>query len=321
MRCGWMQQNRAMLRATALRFPWWNFTSEQRVKRVIMYGGNRDPASKNALHRIYLKRFRRGAFPNRTRQHLNVAMTGISSQRPRRMSWPYDMSSLLFNQPQNASDRIGYVVGTKMLKTSVVAFNYLVYYPKFNQRVARSGRLFAHDEDMACVEGDLVHVRHCRKISRYKHYYIFSILEPNIEGRERLKIGLPAVAPPLFGYPNQRRVVKMNLTSMEHTKNKAAAAVQEQVQDMFRYSGTAQSMMRARSDEGTTFDDANSLVAPNAPPTEEGAAVGRLGASSEEVPQQFTEPTTDDRQKKGEEYWMGQEPKERYDYASFQKAP
>jgi small subunit ribosomal protein S17 len=306
-----------MLRASGIQLPWWNFTTEQRVKRVVMYGGNRTDVPKNALHRIYLKRFRRNTFPNRTRVHLNVAMTGRTQQRPRRMPWPYDMSSLLFNQPTNGSDRVGYVVGTKMLKTAVVACNYLVYYPKYNQRVARTSRVFAHDEDMACVDGDLVHVRMCRKISRYKHYYIFSILEPNIEGRERLKVGLPAVAPPLFGYPNHRRIVKLNLTSSQNTKHKLATAMQEQVQDFYRYAGTTAGQMHNRPDDAATFDDANKLVAPNAPATAGsiggGDATLGIGEGSDKV--------IDDRTKKGEEFWMGQEPKEKYDYKSLSKAP
>lgn len=218
-----------MFRQSLMRMPWWNYTTEKRQKWTMMYGGNKERFNHNSLHRIYIRRFRRNAFPNRTRKHWGVAMTGISRQRPRRLPWPYDITSMIFNQAQQGSDKIGYVVGTRMLKTAVVASNHLVYYPKFNQRVARSSRFFAHDEDMACVEGDLVHIKNCRKISKYKHYYIFSILEPNIEGRERLKLGLPAVSPPLFGYPTSRRVVKLNLTSSTNTKEKLAAAIQEQV--------------------------------------------------------------------------------------------
>mgnify|MGYP001562311821 CR=1 FL=1 len=310
-----------MLRATLPRQTWWNFATERKVKRVVMYGGHRSDVPTNALHRIYLKRFRRGAFPNRTRQHLNVCQTGITQQRPRRMAWPYDMSSLLFNMPRHGSDRVGYVVGTKMLKTAVVAANYLVYYPKFNQRVARTTRVFAHDEDMACVDGDLVHIKLCRKISRYKHYYIFSILEPNIEGRERLKRGLPAASPPLLGYPSQRRIVKLNLNKAEHSKHKLASALQEQVQDFYRFAGTTQSAMSNRPDDASSLADANRMVAANAPPT-----AGEIEGGTEEgqplLPgQDFAEPAKDNREKKGEDFWMANEPKSRYDYKNFTKAP
>lgn len=242
-------------------------------------------------------------------------MTGMYRQRPRRMPWPYDLTSMIFNQPTAGSDKIGYVVSTSLLKTAIVATNHLVYYPKYNQRVARSNRHFAHDEDLACVEGDLVHIKLGRKISRYKHYYVFSILEPNIEGRERLKLGLPAVPPPLFGYPTCRRVVKLNLTKPAATRQKLAATVQEHVQDAYRFAGRTGDVSKARTGDTTTFDEAHRLVAPNA----EAAAI----ESDDEAPQipGFGEVVHDDRTTKGEDYWMNQDPPEKYNFKNFSKSP
>jgi small subunit ribosomal protein S17 len=306
---------------TPVRLPWWNFATEQKVKNVMMRGGNRIARSQNAKKKIMLYRFKKNGFPNRTRQHWNVAMTGVASQRPRRMPWPYDISSMIFNQPKNGADKIGYVVGTGMLKTAVVAANYLVYYPKFNQRVSRTGRYFAHDEDMACVDGDLVHIKHCRKISKYKHYYIFSILEPNVEGRERLKLGMRVVPPPLFGYPTSRRIVKLNLTSNKQTKVKLASSIQEQVQDFYKYAGPlAGDASLARVQDDSTFDEANKMIAPNAAATsieELGESPPMLGATQEE----FTDMEHDSRLKKGEDYWMKQQPADMHDYTNFTKAP
>ena len=280
----------------------------------MMYGGNKIEKSRNALHRIYVKKYRRNNFPNRTRKHWSVSMNGVLRQRPRRLPWPYDISSMIFNQPRQGADKIGYVVGTAMLKTAVVASNYLVYYPKYNQRVARSGRYFAHDEDMACVEGDLVHIKLCRKISKYKHYYVFSILEPNVEGRERLKLGLCAVPPPLFGYPTSRRVVKLNLASAEHTKEKLASAIQEQVQDFYRYAGPTGDGTKSRRQDETTFDEANKMIAPNMPLTEQQRSPPSIEGTFEKLEK-------DSRPKKGEDFWMGQKPQENYDYKKFSKAP
>lgn len=291
----------------------------------MMYGGARVKNTHNANHRIFVKKFKRNAFPNRTRHHWAVSMTGVVGQRPHRMPWPYDLTSMIFNQPRQGSDKIGYVVGTGMLKTAVVASNHMVYYPKFNQRVARTSRFFAHDEDLACVEGDLVHIKQSRKISKYKHYYVFSILEPNIEGRERLKLGLKAVPPPLFGYPVSRRIVKLNLTNKEGTEEKLSAAIQEHVQDAYRFAGPTSDQPRANMLNADSFDEVNKMIAPNAPVTpsigggEDASGAAVLEGSS--VGKQFGDIEEDHRHKKGEDYWMNLEPKDKYDFKSFKKSP
>jgi small subunit ribosomal protein S17 len=314
-----------MLSATLTLRPWWNFVSERKVRQSVMMGGTRTRIANASLHKNYFKKFRKNAFPNRTRQHWNVSMTGIARQRPRRMPWPYDICSVIFNRPMEGSDKIGYVVGTAMAKTAVVATNHLVYYPKFNVRVSRSSRLFAHDEDMACVDGDLVHVKSCRKISRYKHYYVFSILEPNVEGRERLKIGLRSVPPPLFGHPVSRRIVKLNLTKPAAVKQKAASVVQEHVQEWYRYAGrVSDSKISRAADAGdASFDDVNVLVAPNAPPTLAGgdeAGLAQLGgAGGTKTTAELEAPTAFQTAKAA--FWMAQTPKDQHDYNAFTKAP
>ena len=306
-----------MLRATPVSLPWWNFMSERKVRAVAMRGGVNSPVSKNAFHRAYVRKHKKGSFPNRTRSHWNINMNQLGQQRPRRLPWPYDITSMIFNQPQEGSDKIGYVVDTKFLKTSIVAANYLVYYPRYNQKVARTGRYYAHDEDMATVEGDLVHIKRCRRISKHKNYFVFSILDPNIEGRERLKLGLPVVPPPLFGYPSTRRIVKLNLTSSEGAKEKLAASIQEHVQDFYRFAGDpsiGHSRLSDQNEGAGSFDDANRLVADNALPTEN--ITGGDGASDVlgggyKAPQldvgDFTERDVDTRTKKGETYWPGKE--------------
>lgn len=307
------------------RLPWWNFQTEHRQRCVLMYGGARVKNTHNANHRIFVKKFRRNAFPNRTRHHWSVSMTGVAGQRPRRMPWPYDLTSMIFNQPRQGSDKIGYVVGTGMLKTAVVAANHMVYYPKFNQRVARTSRFFAHDEDLACVEGDLVHIKQCRKISKYKHYYVFSILEPNVEGRERLKLGLKAVPPPLFGYPVSRRIVKLNLSKAEATPAKLSAAIQEHVQDAYRFAGPTPDNPRASILSGAdSFEEVNKMIAPNAPATpaiEAREEDNDLPPSLKGAVGDFEEIEEDTRNKKGENFWMEQEPKGQYNFKGFRKSP
>lgn len=310
-----------MFSVSPFRSAWWNFSNERMMRHITLMGGTHRDTPVNSTHRVYVKKYRRGAFPNRTRSHWTVTQNGIAAQRPKRVPWPYDISSMIFNGPRTGADKMGYVVGTSMFKTAVVATDHLVYYPKFNQRVAKTSRFFAHDEDMATVEGDLVHIKQCRRISKYKQYYVFSILEPNVEGRERLKLGLPAVPPPLFGYPTSRRVVKMNLASQEGTKKKAAAALQEQLQDFYRFAGRVSDTSVSRlEDNGDTFDDVAKMIAPNAPQTELNAETqGRL-EGEEAVGETFNNVEHDTRKNKGEESWMGRSPADKYDYAKFTKS-
>ena len=310
-----------MFRVCSRLLPWWNYSTEQKNMKVLQRGGHVQRRVWPATHKIYVKKYRRGHFPNRGRTHLNVAQIGVMKTRPHRMGWPYDATSLIFNSARGA-DKIGYVVSTSMLKTAVVAANYMVYYPKFNQRVAKTGRYFAHDEDMACVEGDLVHIKKCRKMSKYKHYYIFSILEPNVEGRERLKLGLPVRPPALFGYPNTRRVMKINLTSKSQSKEMLAAAMQEQVSQFYKYSGSVTSSKTYRGtaeESNTTFEEAHQIVAPNAGETPigelEGGGDSSIGTESTDVHsippdkhEDYTELEQDMRRRKGDIYWNRNQP-------------
>ena len=244
-----------MHRVSRCLYPWWNYSTEQKNLQVLQAGGRVLPRKWPAIHKIYVKKYKRGHFPNRGRTHLNVAQIGCQKQRPHRCGWPYDMTSLIFNT-KNGKDKVGYVVSTKMLKTSVVAANYMVYYPKYNQKVSRTGRYFAHDEDLSCVEGDLVHIKLCRKMSKYKHYYVFSIIEPNVEGRERLKLGLPIKPDALFGYPSLKRVMKLNLTSKSQSKEMLAAAMQEQVSQFYKFGGRVENSIPMRQEgKSTTFDE------------------------------------------------------------------
>merc|ERR1712146_254487 len=133
------------------------------------------------------------------------------------------------------------------------------------------------------------------------------------------KLGLPAVAPPLFGYPTSRRVVKLNLSSQEGTKRKTAAALQEQLQDFYRYAGHVTDTSPARlEDDGDTFDDVARMIAPNAPVSELGTeAPPSLEAAGEE---HFDVADSDSRRVRGEDTWMKKEPAEKYVFAHYGKS-
>eukprot|EP01062_Namystynia_karyoxenos_P067610 TRINITY_DN61605_c0_g1_i1.p1 TRINITY_DN61605_c0_g1~~TRINITY_DN61605_c0_g1_i1.p1 ORF type:complete len:295 (+),score=110.88 TRINITY_DN61605_c0_g1_i1:85-885(+) len=106
-----------------------------------------------------------------------------------------DHNYILFNRPQKHSEKIGLVVETTK-KTVIVACRYFVRYRNFARVVARTQRCWAHDEDNACVVGDVVQIRRGIRRGKFKTFILHSILEPNIDGRERLKKGLAAMDPP-----------------------------------------------------------------------------------------------------------------------------
>eukprot|EP01063_Lacrimia_lanifica_P002626 TRINITY_DN1139_c0_g2_i1.p1 TRINITY_DN1139_c0_g2~~TRINITY_DN1139_c0_g2_i1.p1 ORF type:complete len:281 (+),score=96.66 TRINITY_DN1139_c0_g2_i1:88-843(+) len=129
---------------------------------------------------------------------------------------PLDHNYVLFNRPERHTEKIGVVTET-MNRTAVVAVRYFVRYKNFAKVVSRIQRCWAHDEDNACVAGDVVQIKRSVRRGKFKTYLVQSILEPNIEGRERLKKDLPvmpkAVVPnsatgwkPLFDFSRDDKV-------------------------------------------------------------------------------------------------------------------
>eukprot|EP00756_Hemistasia_phaeocysticola_P057078 Hpha_TRINITY_DN33710_c0_g1::TRINITY_DN33710_c0_g1_i1::g.25188::m.25188 len=106
-----------------------------------------------------------------------------------------DHNYILFNRPQKHQEKVGLVVES-MKRTVVVAVRYFVRYRNFARVVARTSRCWAHDEDNACVVGDVVHIRKAVRRGKFKSFNIVSILEPNIDGRERAKMGLAVMDEP-----------------------------------------------------------------------------------------------------------------------------
>jgi len=73
--------------------------------------------------------------------------------------------------------RIGRVVSNKMDKTVVVAIDRLVLHPRYNKRVRRTKRIYAHDKENQCRIGDVVRVTESRPLSRLKRWRVMEILE------------------------------------------------------------------------------------------------------------------------------------------------
>ncbi len=74
----------------------------------------------------------------------------------------------------------GRVVSNKMDKTVTVLVERLVKHPVYGKYIKRSTKLFAHDENNQCMEGDLVSIASCRPMSKNKAWRLVEIIErPN----------------------------------------------------------------------------------------------------------------------------------------------
>ena len=78
-----------------------------------------------------------------------------------------------------AAERLGYgkVVSSKMDKTVAVSIERLVKHPMYGKYVRRTTKLLAHDENNECKEGDIVHIKPCRPMSRHKSWVLVRVVE------------------------------------------------------------------------------------------------------------------------------------------------
>ncbi len=73
--------------------------------------------------------------------------------------------------------REGLVVSTKMDKTVVVAVVDRVRHRRYGKTLARTRRLYAHDEVNDAREGDRVRLQETRPMSRQKRWRVIEVLE------------------------------------------------------------------------------------------------------------------------------------------------
>ena len=83
---------------------------------------------------------------------------------------------------ENQSTRTlqGQIVSNKMHKTVVVLIVRKVKHPIYGKYVKRTKRLFAHDENNQCQEGDTVLIQECRPLSKNKTWIVKEIIEKNV---------------------------------------------------------------------------------------------------------------------------------------------
>ena len=80
-------------------------------------------------------------------------------------------------QSENTRTITGRVVSSKMDKTITILVERLVKHPVYGKYIKRSSKMFAHDAENQCHEGDLVTVTPCRPISKNKAWVLASIIE------------------------------------------------------------------------------------------------------------------------------------------------
>ena len=71
----------------------------------------------------------------------------------------------------------GRVASDKMDKTITVLVERLVRHPVYGKYIRRSSKVFAHDENNECREGDVVAIASCRPLSKNKTWTLVEILE------------------------------------------------------------------------------------------------------------------------------------------------
>lgn len=72
---------------------------------------------------------------------------------------------------------VGKVVSNKMQKTIVVKIERLVRHPRYGKYIRQFTKLFAHDEQGECGEGDVVTIKQSRPLSKKKAWTLVNIVE------------------------------------------------------------------------------------------------------------------------------------------------
>jgi small subunit ribosomal protein S17 len=72
---------------------------------------------------------------------------------------------------------VGRVVSNKMNKSVTVVIERLVRHPVYGKFIRRTTKIFAHDENNQCQQGDKVAIAECRPISKHKSWRVVEIIE------------------------------------------------------------------------------------------------------------------------------------------------
>ncbi len=73
--------------------------------------------------------------------------------------------------------RIGKVLSNKMDKTITVAFERRIQHPIYGKFIKKTLKLYAHDIENSCMEGDVVKIMETRPLSKLKRWRLVEIIE------------------------------------------------------------------------------------------------------------------------------------------------
>ena len=79
-------------------------------------------------------------------------------------------------------EMVGRVVSTKMQKTVVVEVERVKQHPLYKKTLRTSQKYFAHDEEQACKEGDVVRIIESRPLSRRKRWSVVEVVQSTSQG-------------------------------------------------------------------------------------------------------------------------------------------
>lgn len=88
-----------------------------------------------------------------------------------------DQEQTTSRERANRKTRVGKVVSSKMDKTAIVAVERRVAHALYGKQVARTKKYYAHDEENAAREGDVVRIAETRPLSKLKRWRIVEIVE------------------------------------------------------------------------------------------------------------------------------------------------
>ena len=77
--------------------------------------------------------------------------------------------------------RTGRVSSSKMDKTVVVTVDRLMQHPLYGKTIKRSSKLYAHDEENTCREGDIVRIMETRPMSKTKRWRVVEVVQKAAE--------------------------------------------------------------------------------------------------------------------------------------------
>jgi small subunit ribosomal protein S17 len=83
-------------------------------------------------------------------------------------------------QLKNKRTLTGAVISSKMDKTIVVLIERTIKHPVYGKYIKRSTKVYAHDPENRCKEGDIVTVIESRPISKTKNWTLLEIVESKV---------------------------------------------------------------------------------------------------------------------------------------------